>query len=431
MGKINNRILFIIFKRLNNTIKILVLFIFFLLFSFSSAFALSTGGVGGYPAHPDPSIPRSESWFVFSLDLGEIGEDDLLIFNTSDETKTVKLYAVDSVPSNQGNFALANEDAEKKDLGAWVEISESFVTLEPGESREIPFTITIPDDADVGEHSGGIIIQKSNQDEAMGQTGASIVTRVGIRIYNTVPGEIIKEVELTNFGIELVESENKKPFYKIAIAALNKSTVSLNPKVDLEITGWGKIDYFTRSNFNAQEGIIIDFKDLTDFFSGVTLTKNWQLLREQEVNTHWEWPKPEFGRFTFQVKMTYEGNDGEDLVLTSQAISIWVIPWVEVSVVGGIIALIILLIIIKKIFSKTKKWQPYKVRKGDQLVSLAQIAGVKWKKVAKVNKLKNPLLKEGQVIMLPAKFKAKPIQPTKIKKLINKDNQTKNNNRKR
>ncbi len=405
---------FLFFSKLNNVVKFFVLFSLFLFIPFSLAQALSSGGVGGYPANPDPNIPHSETWFIYNLDLGESKEDALLVFNTSDETKTVKLYAVDSVPSNQGNFALAPEDVESKDLGSWIKLSEPFITLEPGESKEIPFTITIPENADVGEHSGGIIIQKSNKAEALGQAGASIVTRVGIRVYETVPGEVIKKIELDEFTIRLTTPKDKEPFYEINLSVLNKSTVSLNPKVDLEIRGWGKIDYsdFKKINYESISNFITGQEKFPiHFFSGETLTKDWQLLRGQKVSTHWEWPKPEFGRFTFQVKLTYDSNDGPQ-TLATPTIAVWIIPWLELGVIGGIVGFIILLIVLKKLFSKTRKWQPYKVQKGDQLVILAEMHGVSWKKVAKVNKLKTPLLKEGQTVLLPPKSSNK-LKPAK------------------
>src|SRR3989344_2484013 len=175
-----------------------------LLLPAAAVHALGSGGIGGYPAYPDPSVQYSESWFIYNLDLGESKDDALLLFNSSDEEKTVKLYAVDSIPSNQGNFALKAETDPRLDVGAWVELSATIVTLAPGESREIPFTITIPPDADVGEHSGGIIIQKVDPGAVNAEVGASVVTRVGIRIYQTVPGAITREIELKEFSVMLV-----------------------------------------------------------------------------------------------------------------------------------------------------------------------------------------------------------------------------------
>src|SRR3989344_4276145 len=178
----------------NFTKRTILLACYFLLASFAlPAFALSTGGLGGYPAHPDPTIPYSESWFIYNLDLGERKEDAIVIFNSTDEPETVKLYPVDSVPSNQGNFALESQDAPRDGVGAWITLQENVVTIPPGESREIPFTITIPRNTDVGEHSGGIIIQKAVPGKAEGEAAASIVTRVGIRVYETVPGDIVRQ----------------------------------------------------------------------------------------------------------------------------------------------------------------------------------------------------------------------------------------------
>ena len=402
-----NQIFFIFFSKRN--IKIFVLLSFFL-FQPLFAQALSSGGVGGYPANPDPNIPHSESWFIYSLDLGESKEDALLIFNTSDETKTVKLYAVDSVPSNQGNFALAAEDAPKEDLGGWLKLAETFITLEPGESREVPFTIAIPGNADVGEHSGGIIIQKSSLAEALSQTGASIVTRVGIRVYETVPGEIVKKIELDEFAVKLAAPENQKPFYGIDLSVSNKSTVSLTPKVDLEIRGWGKIDYDDfedislkklRLFFTGQEDFPIHF------FSGETLAKDWQLLRGQKVSTHWEWLKPKFGYFTFQAKITYEGDNGPQILETAK-ISVWVVPWAELGVIGGVILLIIILFISRKIFFSGRNWNKYQTKRDDNLPQIAYQSKVSLKRLAKINKIVKPyVIKPDQIILVPLRFLAK------------------------
>ena len=381
---------------------VLVVFLFPII-----VFALSSGGIGGYPANPDPAIQYSESWFIYNLDLGESKDDALLLFNTGEETKTVKLYPVDSIPSNQGNFALEAQDAPRDGIGAWIKLAETLVTLEPGESREIPFVITIPKDADVGEHSGGIIIQKAAPGQAEGEAAASVVTRVGIRVYQTVPGEIIKEIEIDDFSLELIKPQDQKPYYDIVLTAKNKGNVSLSPKVSLEISGWGKIDYqdFKKISYESIASFATgDALFPVRFFTGQTQTKDWQLLRDQKVTTRWSFVKPQFGKFSFQAKLNYESSDGPKTVV-SKKITVWVVPWLEVLVIALVLSLIILLVILKKLLGSGRKWQFYKVQKGDQLVSLAESANVSWKKVAKVNRLKTPLLKEGQVIKLPPRFK--------------------------
>src|SRR3989344_545757 len=335
-----------------------LIFIFSFFVISAPAFALSSGGVGGYPAHPDPNIKYSESWFIYNLDLGESQDDALTVFNTTDEVQTIKIYAVDSVPSNQGNFALEAEADPKDGIGAWIKLAQTFITLQPGENQEIPFTITIPQNADVGEHSGGIILQKAQGSQDQLQNGASIVTRVGIRVYETVPGEIKKVIEVKDFNVNLKKLKDQDPYYEINLTAENQGNVSLQHKVTLAIGGWGKIDY--------DDIIDISVKKITKFvtgqgeapikfFTGEELTRNWQLLRDQKVSTNWTWQKPRFGRFTFQANLTYDTQDGEKTV-NSKKITVWVIPWLELIILSGVILLVLGLFFLKKIFFGRLTW---------------------------------------------------------------------------
>jgi len=360
--------------------------------------ALTSGGVGGYPANPDPAVQYSESWFIYNLNLEESKEDAIIVTNSSAESQTVKLYAVDSVPSNQGNFALESETDPKDGIGAWIKLLTNLITLDPGESKQVPFIITIPENADVGEHSGGIIIQKAQPGEVQG-TGASIVTRVGVRVYETVPGEIVREVKLEDFQVKRQTPEDALPYYEVTLSVLNQSNVSLRPKTELKIRGWGKEEYLRYSRF--QNGVVIDLRDLTEYFDGQTFAKDWQLLRDQKVTTRWEWDEPEFGRFTFQAVLTYDDAGQKKTLLTPQIV-IWVIPWVELSVVGGVIILIIVIYLVRKRKLSGRGWEKYEVKAGDNLLGIAYQAKVSLKLLAKVNNIKEPyLIKPGRVILVP------------------------------
>lgn len=388
---------------MKNKIKInfYIFFIFFLLSIFiyipKSSHALTTGGIGAYPAHPDPNIKFSQSWFIYSLDLGESKEDAILLNNTTNEEQTVKLYPVDAIPSNQGNFALEAENALANGIGAWIQLSEKIITLRPGEQREIPFTIAIPINTDVGEHAGGIIIQKAKPGEVEGSGGASIVTRIGVRVYETVPGEIIRNIEISDFSVKKALNKDKAPYFDIGLTAINKSNVSILAKTDLEIRGWGKIQYFKKSKLEG--GLTIDFKDFSDFFKGEILEKDWQLMRGQKVSTRWEWPYPEFGRYTFQVKMTYgEGAFAKQAL--SRPITVWVIPWLELGILFGILFAIIAFFAVKRLRYRPGNLVKYIVKSREQLIDIAEKNNMPWKRLVKINKLKTPFVRAGQVILV-------------------------------
>jgi hypothetical protein len=56
----------------------------------------------------------------------------------------------------------------------------------------------VPENAGVGEHNGCILIQEKKQ-KTDGQTGVSLSVRTGIRLVVTVPGDIVRKLEIDGF----------------------------------------------------------------------------------------------------------------------------------------------------------------------------------------------------------------------------------------
>ena len=110
------------------------------------------------------------------------------------------VYAADSTPSSGGAFACKQLAEEKTDVGAWITMAKSEVTLEPGTKEIIPFTILVPQNADTGEHNGCILVQEKKA-KVEGQTGAVLSVRTGLRVAITIPGEITRQLQIVNFTI--------------------------------------------------------------------------------------------------------------------------------------------------------------------------------------------------------------------------------------
>ena len=56
-------------------------------------------------------------------------------------------------------------------------------------------------------------------------------------------------------------------------------------------------------------------------------------------------------------------------------------------------------------------WKEYTVRLGDQLPMIAKQAGIDWKKLVQVNKLKEPVVEPGFMIRVPKKFQPEEAKP--------------------
>lgn len=225
-------------KPMKTVQKIILFFSIFIFFFFLpiSAFAVETGTMGIYPAFWDKSDLKTKSWFIYQLDKGETKEDAVTVINNSDEILNLKIYPVDAKTTADGAFSPLMEDEPKEGVGAWIRLPFSELTLKPLEKKEIKFSITVPADAPVGEHAGAIIIE-SKKVSSINQAGVglNIKERVGVRVYETVPGEKVVKLFLKDLSFRKIGG-----IYTFVFQLKNEGNIILYPKTDIFIKQlWG------------------------------------------------------------------------------------------------------------------------------------------------------------------------------------------------
>jgi hypothetical protein len=72
------------------------------------------------------------------------------------------------------HLAVRGTDSFTKGVGAWVHLDRDKVTVGPGETVEVPFTVTLPGNASPGDYAGGIVTSDANA-----HVGVPIRLRVG------------------------------------------------------------------------------------------------------------------------------------------------------------------------------------------------------------------------------------------------------------
>jgi LysM repeat protein len=375
--------------RLGKKILFLSIFFFAALFFADRAGAINTGTVGILPGNPDPTVPHSASWFVYNLDLGRSKTDSVRVINNKPETVVVKLYAVDATTTSDGSFALLPEDAPRTDVGSWVQLAANEIEIPANSEKTVPFTITVPDEADVGDHMGGLVMQEVEGANSMSGTGVKIVTRVGVRIYETVPGEVKKDFEITkfewrtdqkrtgNFLKDILDINRRTAFI---FGLKNKGNVKITPKATIEVWNiFGK-----------------KVADLRDKEIGILFPR-----KENEGETiYWD-GMPFFGRYKVRLTTTFS----EDGVGTgSKDIVIWAFPYriIFILVLMGVLSYLIRLTMLYFREAKKEKMPIYTVRDGETLGILAQKFGVSWKNLAKLNEIKKPFeVRPSQKLFIP------------------------------
>jgi len=265
-----------------------------------------------------------------------------------------------------------------------------LVELSPYSNVLVPFTIVVPPDASVGEHDGCVLVQEKKERQ-QGQTGVVLSTRTGLRVAITIPGNIIRQLEIVNLQI-------------------------------LERTQGGKILHPIVKN-SGNVSIDTEVKVLTKSFFGVEIAEHggeYTILRSDTAEWNFEF-EPSFWGGWYKSFLTVEYDSSSEAstgiessvpktVLKHPVVWFFIMPSIGALIIYLIVLLFIILLIFLWWLSRKRKkwistkWVGYEVKSGDGLKALAQRYDASWRLLAKVNKIKPPYeLKPGSVIKVPPK----------------------------
>jgi hypothetical protein len=354
--------------------------------SMASGIALAeSGGIGGRPARPDPSNERTKSIFIKTVSPGQSASDEVEVVNNSQEKKSVLVYPTDSVPSSGGAFACAQAVDTSSAVGSWIIIPESEITLLPGESKRVPFTVKVPTNASIGEQNGCIVLQEKRTVEVQGGIGLNF--RTAIRVAVLVPGQV--EKSLAPLSIQVNQQKN---------------IILITPEV--KNTGNVSLDTDVVTKVKTMLGTTI-----------ATQKNTFPVLRDQLTQWNFEFEKPFWGGwYTGTYELTFDqSSEGflrssrqDPKTISGQSKIIFVAPHpvaalIEITIIGAF-GMLLFYLRRKRGHSQAVRdhWTTYRVQKGDDIESVAEKYAINWKKLALSNSLKAPYtLSAGQRIKVP------------------------------
>ena len=362
----------------------------------ATALAINYGGIGGRPAYPNPNNARTQSIFIFELKPGQQASNAVLVLNNTNQAQTINLDSVDSELASGGNFTCRQAVEPKLDVGAWITLSSTNVTIAPFSNQVVPFTVMVPNShsISVGEHDGCITIQAVSQTAKPSNTSGIVLSfRSAIRVVVTVPGKIIKKLSVLNVAVG-----TKSGNYIVSPVIKNEGNVSLDAYQTIRL-----VSIFGFSVTSSKEGSTpvlpqsIASQEYTlkkPFWGG--------LYRARDVVSYNNDPSTQLG----------EGRTVNQTIITKNSALFYAWP----APLGLLIEVIVLIFLIYLIFQFVRKrnhrqdvkqkWESYKVNDKDTLQSLAHERSSSWKLIAKTNKLKPPYhVEKGSSLKLPPKKK--------------------------
>jgi hypothetical protein len=331
------------------------------------------------------SNPRTKSIFVYALSPNQTANDGIKVVNNSDETKTLTVYAVDSQPSSDGAFACAQQADAQKEVGKWLSLSKTRVTLEPKTNETVNFSVTVPAHADVGEHNGCIAIQDVSAGTQQSQNGIALSFRSALRVAVTVPGTLVTKLQFVDVKTKSLSQEK----LQVTPTVRNLGNVSLDTDLQVKLVNM----------FNAPV---------------VSNGGKFPVLRQTTGKFNFELETPFWGgwykRVTEARYAPLAQSDTKPTPETLKTQSAWV--FIMPQPLAALIELGVIVLAAAAIVATI--WRRYRhnqmhvramrhtVSSDDDLQTIAQTYHVRWQKIAQLNKLKPPYaLKPGTVIRVP------------------------------
>lgn len=117
--------------------------------------------------------------------------DHVAIRNLSDVPATFSVYATDALNVDNGNFGLLSKAQRPVDVGRWLSVGDSgftgSVTVQSRSNVILPLRLTVPAQAQSGDHTGGIVVSLATRSRR-GATAVVLDQRVGVRVFVRVSG---------------------------------------------------------------------------------------------------------------------------------------------------------------------------------------------------------------------------------------------------
>lgn len=286
------------------------------------AHAEDTVGIGISPADTKGK-PDGRSRFTYQAKPGQTLTDHVRVTNTGSSKIEVTLYAADAYNDENGDFALADGSEKKTGASAWVTFDgrpKLGLTLKRGESKTVPFTVTIPADAGPGDHPAGVIAS------AVTSGQVTVERRIANRMYVRVSGDLQPILTITSFsGVYHSGLNPLDGSISVTATITNSGNVALEGATTLTASTW----------FGAAIGRT-SRAELPEILPGSTTTVNYEITGVPQVG---------FAsvRMLLQGGISGDAPDPGPLPVIQRDLLIAAIPWAIVGVLllGGVVWLVL------------------------------------------------------------------------------------------
>ncbi len=172
--------------------------------------------------------------FAYDLAAGADLDDAILVTNRSDTALDLRVYAADAFLSPDGSLDILAAGEESEALGAWISVGSPDISVAPGDTAQVPFSLALPDNIEPGDYTAGIVASLRVESD-----GIVTERRLGSRIHVRVTGVLAPALDISGVSVDYEGTWN--PFgtgaATITYTLTNEGNARLAPGTTASISG--------------------------------------------------------------------------------------------------------------------------------------------------------------------------------------------------
>lgn len=268
------------------------------------------------------------------VDPGEVLEKTIKITNVSDSPKTFYVYLQDFKAGDEKGTALLIPPGSEQGsfLASWIKVTSEGINFAPGEEKEIPIIIEVPEEAGPGGYYGAIIFGTAPPEIEGGGVAITVGQQTGVLVLLQVSGDVIEDALIREFSTD--RNFYSTPFKVNFLSRIeNLGNVHIKPHGTIEI-----------KNIIGKKVATLRVND-----QGANVLPN--SIRRFENS--WE-GNFGFGRYTAVLALSFgtfasEGGQGRQTIHTER--TFWILPWkIIIPVALGLIFLTAFFVLFLKLY---------------------------------------------------------------------------------
>lgn len=278
--------------------------------------------------------PDGRPYLSYSAAPGTTIYDQVALLNQDDQPIGLEVYSGDVIQADAGLSVRPKVDTSV-DAGSWIAVGGPTQVEVPAQTATagvgytiVPFTLTIPADAQPGDHLGGIVASLVTRGTGGANTpGITLDQRVAARVYIQVSGDLAPGLVVTRLGATW-EPGGVVGAGAVTVRYTLHNTGNMRMAVEPSASVSGVLGMLSRS---AKGDRVDDLLPGAEVEQEVTISRVWPLgLETVTVTAHAA--KPSVG-------------ERPNLHVATASMHVWALAWWHLVVLALVLALVARLVV--------------------------------------------------------------------------------------